>query len=92
MVAQDLFRWFEAAAGAEPRVDLVFLDPPYRFLREKPDALLRLAEKLFARHVAPAGTVVFRHDAGDRLEMPALERYDQRDYGGMAIELLRPHR
>jgi hypothetical protein len=26
------------------------------------------------------------------LEMPALERYDQRAYGGMAIELLRLHR
>ena len=92
VVAQDLFRWLEAAPEAEPRVDLVFLDPPYRFLREKPDALLRLAEQLSARHLAPAGTVVFRHDAADRLEMPALERYDQRDYGGMAIELLRPHR
>ncbi len=90
VVARDLFRWFEAAPEADPRVGLVFLDPPYRFLREQPDGLIRLAEQLSMRHLAGDGTVMFRHDAADRLELPALERYDQRDYGGMTIELLRP--
>ena len=90
VVTRDLFAWFDAAPAVEDRVDLVFLDPPYRFLREKSDALVALAERLSRHHLAPAGTVVFRHDAGDRLELPALERYDQREYGGMTIELLRP--
>jgi 16S rRNA (guanine966-N2)-methyltransferase len=88
--AQDLFKWFEATGKADERIDLIFLDPPYRFLREKSDALVRVAGRMADDHLAPAGTVVFRHDAADRLELPALERYDQRDYGGMTIELLRP--
>ncbi len=89
VVTLDLFKWFEASGDIGERVDLIFLDPPYRFLREKSDALVRLAQRAADRHLAPGGTVVFRHDAADRLELPALERYDQRDYGGMTIELFR---
>jgi 16S rRNA (guanine966-N2)-methyltransferase len=88
VITQDLFAWFShSAASAEP-VDLIFLDPPYRFLRERPDALVRLAEQVAGIHLA-GGSLIFRHDASDRLELPPLVRYDQREYGGMAIELLR---
>ena len=86
----DLFRWFDAhgdadnAAGAH----LIFLDPPYRFLRERPEDLRRLAARFAEAHLKPGGTVVFRHDAADQLELPPLTRTDVRTYGGMTLEFL----
>jgi 16S rRNA G966 N2-methylase RsmD len=71
----------------EPAV-LIFLDPPYRFLREQPERLATLAER-FTRHLAPDGFVVFRHDANARLALRALDVADTRSYGGMTIEFLR---
>jgi 16S rRNA G966 N2-methylase RsmD len=71
------------------RADLVFLDPPYRFVRDLPEQLRALARELSAHHLSDRGIVVFRHDARDSLELPMLVRYDRRDYGGMTIELLR---
>jgi len=93
IVSGDLFGWFEseqtcpAEAG---HADIVFLDPPYRFVKERADALRELALRLGTHHLAPQGTVVFRHDAADSLELGGLTRYDQREYGQMVIELLRP--
>ena len=89
VVAGDVFRWFEAQGRSE-RVQIVFLDPPYRFLRERPDDLHRLAAKLMAGHLAPDGIVVFRHDARDELALPRLECRDRREYGGMVLEFLSP--
>jgi 16S rRNA (guanine966-N2)-methyltransferase len=88
VIGQDLFRWFASAAPPKPPIGVVYLDPPYRFLRERPDDLRKLAERLSA-HVAPEGTIVFRHDVADRLELPGLSRADERTYGGMTIEFLR---
>ena len=90
VIAGDLFKWFESqshnpAAGA----DLIFLDPPYRFLRERQDDLRRLAKHLATLHLRPGGTVIFRHDVDDQLDLPPLVAYDRREYGGMTIELLR---
>jgi len=89
IVTADLFRHLDATAAEPPGVDVVFLDPPYRFLRERPDELRRLAGALVARHLAPGGLVVFRHDAADRLDLPGLTRADERAYGEMAVEFLR---
>lgn len=89
LVGGDLFRWFERETPPD-RADIVFLDPPYRFVRERPDDLRRLAATIAARHLAPAGTVVFRHDANDALELRSLARYDSRTYGGMTLDFLRP--
>jgi 16S rRNA (guanine966-N2)-methyltransferase len=88
VVAGDLFRWFE---GAQPdfRVNLAFLDPPYRFLRERPEDVRRLAARIAEQHLSPTGTVVFRHDARDALELPPLVPADRREYGGMVLEFLR---
>jgi len=90
IVASDLFKWFAQAPapGAEHRVDLIFLDPPYRFLRERPLDLQKLAGKFSADHLARDGIVVFRHDANDALELTSLKRYDLREYGGMTLEFL----
>ncbi len=90
VVAGDLFRWFDARGESAARRDvgLVFLDPPYRYLIDKPQALQRLSEQLAARHLAADGIVILRRDANDRIDLPALARCDLREYGGMAIELL----
>lgn len=87
VVTTDLFRWF-AEPKTQGRASLVFLDPPYRFLREKPDLLRRLANHLAARHLLKGGTVVFRHDAADALDLPPLVRTDVREYGSMTVEFL----
>jgi 16S rRNA (guanine966-N2)-methyltransferase len=95
IIPGDLFKWFERSTvrpdPAGPRgADLIFLDPPYRFLRERSDEIVQLVFHLSQGHFKPGATVVFRHDAKDELQLPKLDRYDVREYGGMAIELLRP--
>ena len=75
-----------APAGS---VDLVFLDPPYRFVRERPDQIVGLARQLVSRFLAPDGVIVFRHDAKDRLTLPGVTTVDERTYGGMKLEFLR---
>jgi 16S rRNA G966 N2-methylase RsmD len=69
------------------RIDLIFLDPPYRFLQEKPELLLRLAGQ-FRDHLAPTGVVIFRHDAEDDLPLPPLHVADTRNYGSMTLQFL----
>jgi 16S rRNA (guanine966-N2)-methyltransferase len=95
IVPGDLFRWFDLsmrrpdstnASGA----DIVFLDPPYRFLREHSDEVLQVALHLTHAHLKPEAIVVFRHDAKDKLALPNLKLVDARNYGDMAIELLQP--
>jgi 16S rRNA (guanine966-N2)-methyltransferase len=90
VVQGDLFRWFQARADADKSAgaDLIFLDPPYRFLRERPEDLRRLATLFVTAHLEPTGTVIFRHGAGDQLELPGLSRTDLRTYGGMTLEFL----
>jgi 16S rRNA (guanine966-N2)-methyltransferase len=89
VVDRDLFKWFETAPAPKGanRADIIFLDPPYRFLNERPEALRKLAGQLVA-HLAPAGLVVFRHDAKDSFDLPPLREVDRREYGGMMIKLL----
>ena len=94
VIPGDLFKWFERTntrpgTAGEIGADLVFLDPPYKFLTERADELLQLTLHLTHAHLNPGATVVFRHDVKDKLDLPHLERYDAREYGDMAIELLR---
>jgi 16S rRNA (guanine966-N2)-methyltransferase len=89
VIAGDLFRWFDTTRGVGTRADIVFLDPPYRFLRERTEELRRLAATIAAGHLAPAGVLVFRHDARDSLDLPPLTSADRREYGGMVLEFLR---
>lgn len=89
VVAGDLFRWFERSSTHETKkADLIFLDPPYPFLRERPEELRGLAQNL-AACVRRESVIVFRHNAADRLELPPLARVDERTYGGMMLEFLR---
>ncbi len=87
VVSSDLFGFFGTGTTV-PQADLVFLDPPYRFWNERADALRKLAEEL-AGQLKPGGQIIFRHDAADRLELPSLERDQERTYGGMTIEFFR---
>jgi 16S rRNA (guanine966-N2)-methyltransferase len=95
----DLFQWFDAEVarpdtlGLSYRntIDVAFLDPPYRFVRERPDPLRKLGRQLAGSILDPKrGVVVFRHDANDRLDLPGLSVVDERTYGGMTVEFLRP--
>jgi 16S rRNA (guanine966-N2)-methyltransferase len=87
VIPTNLFRWF-ATQSTGGKASLVFLDPPYRYLDERVDDLRKLSESLASRHLSPGAIVVFRHDSNDSLELPCLIRFDQREYGGMTIELL----
>jgi len=90
IVRGDLFQWFDrqAALSDEARIDLVFLDPPYRFLAERPKDLNHLALRMAERHLAKDGVVIFRHQADVTLGLDGLVKVDQRDYGSMSIEFL----
>src|SRR5688500_14817180 len=56
VIDRDLFRWFESAPPPQQqdknRAGIIFLDPPYRFLTERPADLRKLATRL-AKHLAP---------------------------------------
>jgi 16S rRNA (guanine966-N2)-methyltransferase len=85
VVPGDLFKL--AATTLPPQVDLIFLDPPYRFLTERAEALQALAQVLAGR-LTPDGVVSFRHDTADALELPGLSPKRTLEYGSMTIELL----
>ena len=89
VIAMDLFKWFAANATPDTRADLIFLDPPYRFVREKPNELAALAGQMAQGHLGPEGIVIFRHERGDELSLPNLQCFDRREYGSMVLELLR---
>ncbi len=87
VVTGDLFQLDRATTYAR-RADLIFLDPPYRLLRDNPIELQRLAVTL-AADLASDGLLIFRHDAADALPLPPLFAADVRTYGSMTVELLR---
>jgi len=88
IIPGDLFKWFSSNAPAN-KANLIFLDPPYRFLKEYAQKLRNLAESLATNHLAGDGWVIFRHDVEDALELPRLKVVDRREYGGMVLEFLR---
>lgn len=93
VIEGNLFRWFASAgtASAEKgRADLIFLDPPYRFVREKAEDLQQLMVRIADQHLAATGTVVFRHHARDSLKVPRFQTISRREYGEMQIEFLEP--
>ena len=93
VVTIDLFRVF-AAANPLGAADLIFLDPPYRYVNDVPDALRSLIESLATRHLAPGGRIVLRHDAKDELDLGDLaavvREADRRNWGSMTVRFLGP--
>jgi 16S rRNA (guanine966-N2)-methyltransferase len=97
IIDKDIFRWFgegvvrvERSRVVQPTADLIFLDPPYAFVRENTTELRSLAHALATHHLKPDGILIFRHDRSDTLDLPGLAVFDQRIYGSMAIDLLQP--
>jgi 16S rRNA (guanine(966)-N(2))-methyltransferase RsmD len=90
IVKTDIFKWFASAPEPTLRADVIFLDPPYAFLKDRPDDLKTLATQIARKHLAPKGLVVFRHDVADTLDLPWLHSLDTRDYGSMRIQFLTP--
>ena len=98
VVPGDLFQYFDSevtrtglGSSMVNTITLVFLDPPYRYLKDKPDSLRKLGRQLAESILDEKhGQVVFRHAAGDRLELPGLATVEERTYGGMTVEFLRP--
>lgn len=73
-----------------PSPSVVFLDPPYRHVREKTDVL----DALIGRSVEamkPDGLLVFRHDAADDdVVISSARETDRRRWGQMTARLLAP--
>ena len=98
VIATDIFKWAVAAPPPESdqRANLLFLDPPYRYLNERADELRQLTTTLARNHLAPNAFIVFRHDDNDELDLTqgqdlsglSIRRYDSRTYGGMRVEFL----
>jgi len=89
IIRADVFSWFASAPEPPRRADLLFLDPPYAFLTDRAGDLTTLAAQIAAKHLSPKGLVVFRHDVGESLDLPALVPVDIRDYGSMRVQFLK---
>jgi 16S rRNA (guanine966-N2)-methyltransferase len=88
IVTSDLFKWFASTKELTQRADVIFLDPPYAFLKDRPEDLKTLATQIATKHLAPKGLVIFRHDAADTLNLPPLHPLDTRNYGSMRVQFL----
>lgn len=87
IVSADCFAHLQSARPAQ-LADLVFLDPPYRYLKDLSAALQQAGEAIAKHHLSPTGLVLFRHDSADTLALPALKPLDVREYGSMTVEVL----
>ena len=87
IISTDIFKYFNTQISI-PKADFIFLDPPYRFLREK-SADMQLLAKNMAAQLTDDGVVIFRHDATDNLPLEALKEIDRREYGSMTIVFLK---
>jgi 16S rRNA (guanine966-N2)-methyltransferase len=87
VIPADIFSFFTKPTPIPP-ANLIFLDPPYRFLRERSEPLRKLAAQLQA-HLTSDGTLIFRHDAADELAFSGWDKTNERNYGGMTLEFLK---
>ena len=80
--------------AGEIGADLVFLDPPYRFLTERPDELLQLALHLTHAHLSPDGDGRLpprREERAGAAEPGALRPARVRRHGDRAAAVRRSH-
>lgn len=85
VVAGDIFRLVRSVPD---QADLIFLDPPYRYLVEKPEPLITLAFELSKNHASTECQLIFRHDSSDKLALAGWTVDDVRTYGTMTIEIM----
>ena len=88
IIRGDLFAWFATPRANAAQADLLFLDPPYRFLNDRASELKTLAENITSKYLSSTGQIIFRHDLSDSLDLPNLHAFDVRDYGSMRVEFL----
>ena len=81
VVTRDIFSLAEADLAPLPPPDLVFFDPPYPCVRDRP-ADLSTALRLFAQQLAAGGIIVLRLEKGVAW-MPDLPVVDDRTWGSM---------
>lgn len=67
------------------KFDLVFMDPPYQFLRDASPIVIALEVRGL---VAEEGIMVVEHDSADSLESGSFETRTRR-YGGTSVSFLR---
>lgn len=77
---------FTTAGGMGP-FDLVFVDPPYAFYEDRPEAMRRLLETVLGRVLRPPeGMAIVEHRAGRGPGPVAGGRlHDRRRYGGTEV-------
>ena len=94
VIAGDIFKWFDLAAKRPESTnasgaDLVFLDPPYRFLVDHADEILQLTLHLASTHLRAGAYLILRHGNPGEFDLPGVTRTDTREYGQMRIEIFR---
>ncbi len=85
--AGDLFKLLPTTTPPR-RADLIFLDPPYRYLIEKPEPLQKLTEILRQNHAHSETILLFRHDTKDQLTLNGWTTKSIKTYGSMTIEMM----
>lgn len=86
VVTGDLFRLSQGELASLPRAEVIFFDPPYPYLRDRPDELRRLLRR-FAGALEGDGRIVFRHEKGMEFET-GLPVRDEREWGSMRVRFL----
>lgn len=86
IVATDLFHLSDGELNALPTAGMIFFDPPYACVGDRPAELHELLQR-FARALTPEGLIVFRHEKGDEFEA-GLPLLDERTWGAMRVRFL----
>lgn len=84
VVRLDAFRFVRSL---EENFDLCFVDPPYRFLKNR--SLTEKLEALLGRLVKLCGLVIFHHLKKYPVQSDAFEVADCRDYGQASLSFLK---
>lgn len=86
VVTQDVFRWAASSGAEAAHADVIFFDPPYPFVQDRPRALAQLLED-FSGQLNNEGRIVFRIPVSSTFAAPLPVR-DERKWGSMRVQFL----
>src|SRR5690606_3830081 len=86
IVIADVFSLGEAQLASLPTAEVIFFDPPYPSVTQRPQDVQRVL-RCFAEKLSDEGLLAFRHEKGAKLELP-LPVHDVRTWGSMQVEFL----
>ncbi len=86
IVAADIFSLGERQFASLPSAGVIFFDPPYPFIAERPQDVQQ-ALVAFSQRLSEDGLIVFRHEKGAEIDLP-LPVQDTRVWGSMQVEFL----